>query len=330
VIKLDTAEIRFALKAARQAAMLVKDIQAEMVSDSLTKGDRSPVTVADFASQALVSHLLQSTFPFDPLVGEEDSSSLQKPDNQTTLGTITEFVQTRIQKASKKDVTDWIDYGSAEPGDRFWTLDPIDGTKGFLRGEQYAIAFALIIEGQVDIGVLACPNLSKDQQQDIGGPGTLIVAQRGRGAWASEMTGSMNFTQLHVSAVSTPSQARFLRSFEAGHTNLSQLDLIGQAMGVEAEPVRLDSQAKYAILAAGRGDALFRLISSKAPDYKEKIWDQAAGSIICQEAGGKVTDLDGKPLDFTQGRTLANNRGILATNSLLHEASLGAIRSVGA
>ncbi len=330
MIKLDTAEIRFALKAARQAALLVKDIQAEMVSDSLTKGDRSPVTVADFASQALVSHLLQSTFPFDPLVGEEDSSSLQKPENQTTLGTITEFVQTRIQKASKKDVTDWIDYGSTEPGDRFWTLDPIDGTKGFLRGEQYAIAFALIIEGQVDIGVLACPNLSKDQQQDIGGTGTLIVAQRGRGAWATEMTGSMNFTQLHVSAVSTPSQARFLRSFEAGHTNVSQLDLISQAMGVEAEPVRLDSQAKYAILAAGRGDALFRLISSKAPDYKEKIWDQAAGSIICQEAGGKVTDLDGKPLDFTQGRTLAKNRGILATNSLLHDASLGAIRSVGA
>lgn len=330
MIKLDTAEIRFALKAARQAALLVKDIQAEMVSDSLTKGDRSPVTVADFASQALVSHLLQSTFPFDPLVGEEDSSSLQKPENQTTLGTITEFVQTRIQKASKKDVTDWIDYGSTEPGDRFWTLDPIDGTKGFLRGEQYAIAFALIIEGQVDIGVLACPNLSKDQQQDIGGTGTLIVAQRGRGAWATEMTGSMKFTQLHVSAVSTPSQARFLRSFEAGHTNVSQLDLISQAMGVEAEPVRLDSQAKYAILAAGRGDALFRLISSKAPDYKEKIWDQAAGSIICQEAGGKVTDLDGKPLDFTQGRTLAKNRGILATNSLLHDASLGAIRSVGA
>ena len=330
MIKLDTAEIRFALKAARQAALLVKDIQAQMVTDSLTKGDKSPVTVADFASQALVSHLLQSTFPADPLVGEEDSFSLQTPENQNTLRIITEFVQTRIQKASEKNVTDWIDYGSSEPGDRFWTLDPIDGTKGFLRGEQYAIAFALLNKGQVEIGVLACPNLSKDQQQDIGGNGTLIVAQRGQGAWATEMTGSMNFTQLKVSEINNPSQARFLRSFEAGHTNVSQLDLIGQAMGVEAEPVRLDSQAKYAILAAGHGDALFRLISSKAPDYKEKIWDQAAGSIICQEAGGKVTDLDGKPLDFTQGRTLANNRGILATNSLLHEAALEAIRAIGA
>lgn len=330
MIKLDTAEIRFALKAARQAALLVKDIQAEMVTDSLTKGDKSPVTVADFASQALVSHLLQSTFPSDTLVGEEDSTTLQTPENQQTLKAITTFVQTRIQKASEKDVTDWIDYGNAKPADRFWTLDPIDGTKGFLRGEQYAIAFALVLEGQVEIGVLACPNLTKDQQENIGGGGSLIVAKRGQGAWATEMTGSMQFDQLHVSDVASPADARFLRSFEAGHTNVSQLDLIGQAMGVKAEPVRLDSQAKYAILAAGHGDALFRLISEKAPDYKEKIWDQAAGSLICQEAGGKVTDLDGKPLDFTQGSTLAHNRGILATNGLLHDAALQAIQAVGA
>ena len=51
-------------------------------------------------------------------------------------------------------------------------------------------------------------------------------------------------------------------------------------MGGVAEPVRLDSQAKYAILACGGGDLIFRLISPKMPDYKEKIWDQAAGSII--------------------------------------------------
>jgi 3'(2'), 5'-bisphosphate nucleotidase len=140
----------------------------------------------------------------------------------------------------------------------------------------------------------------------------------------------MKFSQLKVSDVSDPTQARFLRSFEAGHTNVSQLDEIGIAMAVNAEPVRLDSQAKYSILASGAGDALFRLISAKQPDYKEKIWDQAAGSIICEEAGGRVTDLDGKPLDFTQGRTLAENRGILATNSYLHKHALDAIRVVGA
>jgi 3'(2'), 5'-bisphosphate nucleotidase len=94
--------------------------------------------------------------------------------------------------------------------------------------------------------------------------------------------------------------------------------------------VRLDSQAKYAILAAGAGDLIFRLIFPKKPKYKEKIWDQAAGSLVVEEAGGKVTDLDGKPLDFTQGRTLAKNRGVLASNTYLHDAALQAIKTAGA
>ena len=330
LIELNSAEIRFALKAARQAALLVKDIQTEMVSGSLTKGDKSPVTIADFASQALISHLLQSTFPNDPLVAEEDSSALQISENYQTLAAITKFVKTRIKNANSESISKWIDYGNSKPTNRFWTLDPIDGTKGFLRGEQYAVAFALIIQGRVDIGVLACPNLADGRTQNIGGPGSLIVAQRGQGAWTTDLFGSMQFSQLHVSEITEPTQTRFLRSFEAGHTNVSQLDLIGQAMGVTVEPVRLDSQAKYSILAAGAGDALFRLISEKAPNYREKIWDQAAGSIICEEAGGKITDLDGNLLDFTQGRTLSKNRGVLATNGFLHNAALEAIKSVGA
>lgn len=328
LIKLDSAEVRFALKAARQAALLVKDIQAKMVTDTLTKEDKSPVTIADFASQALVSHLLQAVFHNDPLVGEEEAGLLNA--DEETLATITEFMRSRIQKISPTNVAELIEYGSQKPTNRFWTLDPIDGTKGFLRGKQYAVALALLVDGEVQIGVLACPNLSGGFIQEFGGPGSLIIAQKDAGTWTTDLTGKMDFTPLRVSQVSNPSQARFLRSFEAGHTNVSQLDEIGIKMGVEVEPVRLDSQAKYSILASGAGDALFRLISEKMPDYKEKIWDQAAGSIICEEAGGKVTDLDGKALDFTQGRTLAKNRGILATNSLLHKSALKAIQAVEA
>jgi 3'(2'), 5'-bisphosphate nucleotidase len=75
---------------------------------------------------------------------------------------------------------------------------------------------------------------------------------------------------------------------------------------------------------------LLRLISPKQPNYKEKIWDQAAGSIIVTEALGKVTDLDGKPLDFSHGRSLDANRGILATNGPLHEALLAGLRTIAA
>jgi 3'(2'), 5'-bisphosphate nucleotidase len=330
MFELNTPEIRFAIKAARQAALLVKDIQAEMVTEAVTKEDRSPVTIADFAAQALVAHLLRSTFPEEVLVGEENSSSLRTDQGQSNLNIITKFIKTRIQKMDNNAIADLIDYGAKEPGKRFWTIDPIDGTKGFLRGEQYAVALALVEDGVIQIGVLACPNLTEGHNPEIGGPGSLIVAQRGKGAWTAKLSGSLEFSPLKVSDIDDPKDARILRSFESGHTNVTQLDIIADIMGTQAEPVRMDSQAKYGVLAAGKGDIIFRLISEKMPDYKEKIWDQAAGSIICEEAGGTITDLDGKTLDFTQGRTLAKNRGVLASNGKLHHLALLSIRTTGA
>ena len=101
-------------------------------------------------------------------------------------------------------------------------------------------------------------------------------------------------------------------------------------MGVTAPPVGMDSQAKYAVLAAGGGEMLVRLLSTDRLDYREKVWDQAAGSLVVEQAGGRVTDLDGKPLDFGHGRTLATNRGVVATNGLLHDAALAALREIKA
>jgi len=134
--------------------------------------------------------------------------------------------------------------------------------------------------------------------------------------------------RLQVSARNDSSEARLLRSFEAGHTNTDQMDEVARALRVQAPPVAMDSQAKYALLAAGAGDLLFRLLSPKQPDYQERIWDQAAGSLVVEEAGGRISDLDGRPLDFTAGRTLARNRGVLASNGCLHEAALQALRQV--
>ena len=124
--------------------------------------------------------------------------------------------------------------------------------------------------------------------------------------------------------------ARLMRSFESGHTNLGKMDYFAQALGVQAQPVRMDSQAKYAVLASGGGEMYLRMLSNNRPDYREKIWDQAAGSIITEEAGGRVTDLHGQELDFGQGRTLANTRGICATNGILHEQALKALREIAA
>ena len=63
-----------------------------------------------------------------------------------------------------------------------WTLDPIDGTKGFLRGEQYAVCLALIVDARVQLGVIGCPNLLVDASKPDGPRGCLFVATRGQGA----------------------------------------------------------------------------------------------------------------------------------------------------
>jgi 3'(2'), 5'-bisphosphate nucleotidase len=343
MIDIDRPEIKFALNAVRQASLLVKMVQAEMVSPALTKDDRSPVTIADFASQALVAFLLEREFPGAALVAEEDASRLRSglvghaAQPLSALEQVTRFCERFIPGADPAAVCDWIDRGAAQPSRRFWVLDPIDGTKGFLRGDQYAVALALVVDGQVEIGVLGCPNLVMDDapagrrlKPDVGGSGTLVLAVGGGGTWITPLTQPGQFERVQASRRAEPTQARLLRSFESGHTNVDQIDDFAHALGIDAEPVRMDSQAKYAVLAAGEGDLLLRLLSPSKPDYREKIWDQAAGSLVVQEAGGAITDLDGKPLDFTAGRSLRNNRGILASNSLLHPAALQALRAVGA
>ncbi len=326
----NTPELGFAIDAVRQASLLVKQVQAEMVSSALTKDDRSPVTVADFAAQALVGYLLDQAFPDDAMIGEENSSVLQTPEECATLERIAYFVGQYTSGATPETVCQWIDRGSAQSAARYWTLDPIDGTKGFLRGDQYAVALALVVDGDIKVGVLGCPNLRDGYKPEIGGPGSLVAAVRGEGTWVTAIEGQAEFKQIRVSPLTNPTEARLLRSFESGHTNVSQIDIFANSLGVAAEPVRMDSQAKYAVLAAGQGELYLRLLSASRSDYREKIWDQAAGAIVIEEAGGKVTDLDGKPLDFTQGRMLAKNRGVCGSNGALHAQALKALKEIGA
>jgi 3'(2'), 5'-bisphosphate nucleotidase len=333
MINLANKQVDFALTAVQLAAMLADEIRSEMVSPALTKDDRSPVTVADFAAQAVVGYFLELRFPEAVLVGEENSSALQTREQRETLEKITNFVRRVIPGVTPEQVCAYIDRGDESPGDQYWTLDPIDGTKGFLRDAQYATALAFVKDGAVELGVLGCPGLSPvlESGKSFDGDGALLAARRGEGSWITDLKKNQSeqvFTEVRVSDLEDPAQTRILRSFESGHTNVDQIDHFASALGTSAAPVRLDSQVKYALLAAGLGEIYLRLLSSKKPDYKEKVWDQAAGMIIVEEAGGKVTDLAGKKLDFSQGRTLAANRGVCATNLKLHSAAVKALSEV--
>lgn len=320
-------ELKFALQAITAAAEIVQKIGREMTSAAMNKADHSPVTVGDFAAQAVIGQLLAETRPDDVLVGEESAAELREPAGTDLLAEITRFVASAVPAADSESLCDWIDRGASDAVGRYWTLDPIDGTKGFLRGDQYAVCLALIDGGEVQLGALACPELTIPGSSS---KGMVCFAERGGGAWRSSLNDTQQRDSIRVSDRDDPTQTRIFRSFEAAHTHGDKVDEIAELLGVNVDPVRMDSQAKYAMLASGHGEALLRLLSPKRPDYREMIWDQAAGSLIVSEAGGRVTDLDGKPLDFGHGRTLAQNRGVVASNGHLHEALLDALAKVGA
>jgi 3'(2'), 5'-bisphosphate nucleotidase len=278
----------------------------------------------------LVASLFEETLPEACLVAEEDSRTLRAADESLQSAVLRFISMARAAEHLELDqLYSWIDRGAAEPGGSFWTLDPIDGTKGFLRGEQYVVALAYLVKGRVVVGALGCPNLNYDLQLDPGGTGCVLIAVRGEGAWVlGPQQGQAR--RLQVSSVADPSRARLLRSVEAGHTNVDQVDAIAARLGSSQPPIRLDSQAKYALLAGGQAELIFRLLSPQRRDYREMIWDQAAGALLVEEAGGMVSDLQGQVLDFTTGRTLSNNRGVLVSNRLLHSVALEALQSVGA
>jgi len=315
-------EIQFAIEAVRKACEVASRVQTKLAGQALTKEDRSPVTVADFAVQALIASMLKKAFPKDSLVAEEDSATLRGAEEAVMLDQIGFFLSDYFPQASHENLCGLIDIGNGSCEKRFWTLDPIDGTKGFLRGEQYAIALALLVDGQVQLGVLGCPNLSFQNRKGI-----LVIANRGEGAWYAPLDQISDWKPIGVSEHRDMSEAVLLRSVEKSHTNVEQTTQLMSKMGMKKEPVLMDSLAKYAMIAGGEADILFRFLSAKRPNYREKIWDQAAGQVILEEAGGKVTDLEGKPLDFRHGRTLEANRGIVASNGHLHEGALEVVRS---
>ncbi len=318
-------EANFARRAVIEAFSLCEDVQAEMVIPELEKEDRSPVTVADFASQALVAGRLHEAFPQDPLVAEEDSSALRSPSGKEALASVRRFVGERRERVTEEQVARWIDLGNGSPAPRFWTLDPIDGTAGFLRGDQWVVALALIEEGQVVLGALGLPRLDTNLQTPGNGMGSVIVAVRGEGAWIGDPDWREP-RRLGVSARSEGSEARMMGSVEPRHTDMAMLDRLRDRLGTGESLVKMDSQAKFAVVAGGKAELIFRLLSPDRPNYQEKIWDQAAGSLIVEEAGGQVSDLRGRPLDFSTGHLLSRNRGVLVSNGRLHEAALTALK----
>jgi 3'(2'), 5'-bisphosphate nucleotidase len=321
-------ERQCAVESVIKACNLCRTVQsAHFAGGAIGKEDGSPVTVADFGAQAVVSAHLMASFPEIPLVSEEDSHALRQKENARLKQAVLDYARRISPHLSDSQVFDAIDRGAGQggPKGRFWALDPIDGTKGFLRGDQYAVALALVEDGKVVLGVLGCPNLPLNSKEPQTSRGALFVAAKGQGAVMRSVDESAE-KKVHVADLADPAQAVFCESFESGHSSHDDSLRVAELLGTRNPPIRMDSQSKYGILA--RGDAAIYLRLPTLKSYVELIWDHAAGSIIVTESGGKVTDIHGRPLDFSAGRRLSRNHGVIASNGRFHDRIVDAVRSV--
>ena len=143
-----------------------------------------------------------------------------------------------------------------------------------------------------------------------------------------------------MSPITSPASASFCESVEAGHSDHGTNARIAALLGITKPSVRMDSQAKYCSIARGDGDIYLRLPVSET--YEEKIWvrrsclslrlsltihrqDHSSGSLLVEEAGGIVSDMNGKPLDFSLGRTLRGNKGVVAAEKSIHADAIKAV-----
>ncbi|KAI0808323.1 3',5'-bisphosphate nucleotidase [Fomes fomentarius] len=345
------AEKQIAIAAVRRACVLTASVFNQLVKqETLTKEDKSPVTVGDFSAQAVINTILKNTFPDDPIVGEEDAADLRiesgKALRERIVQLANETLTAELLPGEKEEwglgakngqttdeLLDAIDRGNYEGGrtGRMWTLDPIDGTKGFLRGEQYAVCLALIVDSRVELGVIGCPNLPVSASDPSGERGAIFVGVRGQGAYQLPLSNPLRSgnagTKLTIPAYS-PETFNFLESVEKAHAKLSFNERVGQILGVARPPTRMDSQAKYCALARGDGGAYLRMPTGSG--YREKIWDHAPGSVLVEEAGGVISDGRGQPLDFGLGRTLGENFGVVAAGKDVHAKVVEAVKKARA
>jgi 3'(2'), 5'-bisphosphate nucleotidase len=317
-----------AAAAARAAAAAIAAVgdPSRLAADSvMDKGAAGPATVADLAGQVAAIRALRSAEgPRCRIMAEESLDEVDRLGGDALVERVVRALQDAGLALSRDEVRDTlaagIDAGGADG--ECWALDPLDGTKGYLRGGQFAIAVGLLRDGVPVAGAVAAPRLAAHGTD--AGAGVVFLAAAGQGAWQEELLAASGGARTPVRARpwSRGDAIRLGGSVERAHSASDALEAAASALGTVV-PVRVDSQAKYALVARGDADAYVR--RSPSPDYRECAWDHVAGALVAREAGCTVTDVHGRPMDFGGGRRLAASEGVLCAAPGLHGALLAAL-----
>ncbi|KFA62547.1 hypothetical protein S40285_05693 [Stachybotrys chlorohalonatus IBT 40285] len=321
--------------------------------DHIAKTDSSPVTVADFAAQALIISAVRAAFPHDGFVGEEDASALRAdPALRNSVFDLVSSIDAghgphlfadhagpaAPGPASVDDMLDIIDLGAKGTGGstgRFWCMDPVDGTRSFLRGEQYAVSLALVEDGREVVGVLGCPNVKladgriEETSVDPDGLGIMLTAVRGQGSTSRHLPArGLVPPAVPLARLRAPADPRRIHVVDSLLSKAYDHDVVRRVAHRLGAPYPgtevYSSHVRYAALIVGGGD--FQLRVPVGPRTKMCVWDHAGAQLIFTELGGKVTDLDGNPIDFGAGRDLNRNRGMVAAKEDIHNTILELVR----
>lgn len=237
------------------------------------KAGGEPVSLADLESSALMVRRLAEAFPDDAILSEE------VPDNRS-----------RLEKS------------------RVWMIDPIDGTRDFLRGDPgYVVMLGLCIEGRPTVGAVAQPV-----------SGNVWMGALGTGAWKEHPDGRRE--PLRVSKIKDTKDIRLVSS-KSHRTDY--YERFRRALGITDELALGSVGLKVALVAEGSRDLYVY------PGGQTKIWDSCGPEAILTAAGGTMTDSDGNAVCYTD-LSLHNPRGLVASNGRVHAQALEAIANLRA
>ena len=341
-------ELAAAQHAVQKAALLTKRVFNSIDKGVVEKSDRTTVTVADLGAQALMITVLHQEFPSDDFLGEESASMLREsPDlaervwqlvSSTSIIDEINEAKPRVPR-SKGEMMDMIDRGGSGQGGRkgrIWIPDPIDGTSTFIRGEQYVVCLCLMKDGVQKVGVLGCPNLSlasgkiSETSAPADGIGIMLSAVAGEGTYLRRLTfGALDRpTRARVNGdIANTSELRLVECAASSSMNNTKHRLTAHKLGAAFPGTELWSQQlKYVALTVGGHDAMIRIPCSDW--HRTCVWNHAGGHLIYEEAGGKVTDMYGREIDFGAGRRCYGNIGNVAAPREIHEKVLRAVREV--
>ncbi|MFX1572929.1 MAG: inositol monophosphatase family protein [Promethearchaeota archaeon] len=287
-------ELKLAIKIVKDALKVINWFRINGFR-SFQKLDESPVTTADIASQILIVSNIKKTFPEDLIIAEEGDTFI---DNQTSKVILNCFNELHLE--DNFDFKEVLNYKGSNT-DRQWTIDPIDGTQGFLEGLVYAVGISFLKESDQKIAVIGIPNYNKKRK-------AIFIAEKGKGAKAAY--GKNEFKSIKVSNQDNLEESTLCRSL---HYDKPWVEEFAKLVGIKKK-IQIDSMSKFCKVADGSADIYLKPID----EIHSYSWDFSPGVLIVKEAGGKISDLNGAPVRFLRDKLICDAPGLVASNSNLH------------